>query len=46
MLEFVIVHRYCGYTKKIKGYNIWDALKQNKLNYKVWNAESVSKING
>ena len=44
MLEFIIVHRYCGCTKKIKGYNIWDALKQNKLDYKFWYVESVLKI--
>ena len=44
MLEFTIVHRYCGYTKTIQGYNIWDALKSNGLDYKIWEVKGVTEI--
>ena len=36
MFEFIIVHKFCGYTKTVRGANIWDALRQNNLDYTVW----------
>jgi hypothetical protein len=44
MLEFVVTHKYCGMTKTIQGYNVWDALKANNLDYNVWTVVSVQNI--
>lgn len=42
MLEFKVVHKYCGYTKTIKGNNVWDAFKDNNLDLQVWEVVEVS----
>ena len=46
MLNFTVVHKYCGYTKQIQGCNIWDALKENNLDFKIWQVLNIEKING
>ena len=43
MLEFVVVHKYCGFTKIIKGYNVWDAFKSNGLDLNVWEVKNIFK---
>ena len=42
MLEFKVVHKYCGYTKTVKGFNVWEAFKNNKLDLQVWEVVEVS----
>ena len=44
MLEFTVVHKYCGYTKKIQGHNVWEALKTNGLDVNVWKVEGVENV--
>ena len=41
MLEFVVVHKYCGFTKVIEGYNVWDAFKSNGLDLNVWEVKNI-----
>lgn len=36
MKNFVVVHKHCGYARSIEGFDIWDALKKNGLDGKVW----------
>lgn len=36
MFEFIVIHKYCGYTKIISGNDIYSALKNNGLDYKIW----------
>ena len=43
MLTFIVKHKYCGMTKVITGYNVWDALKENGCDYKVWTVVSVQR---
>ena len=44
MFEFTVVHKYCGYTKTVQGYNVWDAMRNNNLDHNVWIVESVSRV--
>ena len=44
MLRFTVVHKYCGYTKTVEGYNVWDALKTNNLDHNVWKVEGVERV--
>lgn len=46
MLNFTVVHKYCGYTKNITGCNVWDAFKKNNLDFKIWQLLNIEKING
>lgn len=39
--SFKVQHKYCGYTKIINGYNVWDALKSNGLDYTIWNVIAI-----
>ena len=43
MLTFIVKHKYCGMTKAITGYNVWDALKESGCDYKVWTVVSVQR---
>lgn len=43
MMTFTIKHKYCGMTKKVSGYNVFDAFKTNGLDLKVWEVISVEK---
>lgn len=36
MKEYIVTHKYCGMTKHIKGWDIWDALRSNGLDPKYW----------
>lgn len=36
MYKFLVRHRYCGMTRQIEGYDIWDALRRSGLNPKIW----------
>ena len=36
MLEFTVVHKFCGYTKRVRGNNVWEALRDNGLDHRVW----------
>lgn len=42
MLTFKVEHKYCGYTKTIKGSNIWEAFKTNGLDHTVWTVVEVN----
>ena len=44
MFEFTVVHKHCGYTKTVQGYNVWDAMRSNNLDHNVWIVESVSRM--
>ncbi len=43
MMTFTIKHKYCGMTKRITGYNVYDAYKTNGLDLNVWNVISVER---
>ena len=43
MMTFVVEHKYCGYTKRVKGCNVWDALRNNGLDGTVWVVVSVER---
>ncbi len=43
MMTFTLKHRYCGMTKKIEGYNVFDAFKKNGLDLGVWEVVEVEK---
>ena len=43
MMTFTIEHKYCGYTKEVQGYNVWDAFKSNGLDVNVWVVKKVEK---
>ena len=43
ILTFIVKHKYCGITKVITGYNIWDALKKSGCACKVWTVVSVQR---
>ncbi len=36
MQDFTIRHKYCGITKKISGYDIYDAFKKCDIDFKYW----------
>ena len=41
MMTFKVRHNYCGMEKTIKGNNVWDALKSNGLDYRIWTVLEV-----
>lgn len=43
MMTFTIKHKYCGMTKKVNGYNVFDAFKSNGLDLEVWEVISVER---
>lgn len=43
MLVMVVEHKYCGFTKTIKGESIADAMKKNGLDIKVWSVIELEK---
>lgn len=44
MMRFTVEHKYCGMQKEIEGFNVWDALKSNGLDYSIWIVKSVEKF--
>ena len=44
MLRFEIEHKYCGFTKVIKGDNVYDAFKNNGLDFNIWIVKNIEKI--
>ena len=36
MMTFTIKHKYCGMTKIVEGYNVFDAFKKNGLDLEIW----------
>ena len=44
MLRFIVEHKLCGCTRVVLGTNIWDALKTNNLDFRLWEVKSVEKI--
>lgn len=43
MMTFTIKHKYCGMTKTVEGYNVFDAFKKNGLDLAVWEVLNVEK---
>ena len=43
MMTFTLKHKYCGMTKKVEGYNVFDAFKQNGLKFEFWEVIEVEK---
>ena len=43
MLVFTVEHKYCKCTRKIEGNNVWNAFKDNKMDWTVWNVIDVEK---
>ena len=43
MLTFTVTHKHCGFTKTIKGYNVWEAFKTNGLDHNIWTVTNVKK---
>jgi hypothetical protein len=44
MLRFTVEHKYCKAIRNIEGYNVWDALKNNGLDYKVWDVKEIERV--
>jgi hypothetical protein len=36
MKQYTVEHKHNGAVKHIAGYDLWDALKKNALNGRVW----------
>lgn len=36
MKEFTFVHKHCGMTKLVEAENLYQAIKENNLDTKVW----------
>lgn len=36
MTQYTVEHKHNGAIKHITGYDLWDALKKNALDYRVW----------
>lgn len=45
MFKFTVEHKYCGFTKKIEGNSIADAMRKNGLDINVWSVIEMEKIN-
>lgn len=45
MFTFEVEHKYCGFTKKIEGDSIADAMRKNGLDIKVWSVISMEENN-
>lgn len=45
MLKFTVEHKYCKATRVIKGINIYEAFKANKMDYSIWTIIDVEKEN-
>ena len=45
MFTLTVEHKYCGYTKTIEGNSIYDAMRKNGLDIKIWNVISIEKNN-
>ena len=46
MLKFTVEHKYCKCTREIKGQNVFEAFKNNKMDYSIWNVIDVEKVEG
>lgn len=44
MLRFTIQHKFCKCLRQIEGENVFDALKNNNLDFKFWDILDVEKI--
>ena len=44
MMKFTVEHKYCRMTKTVEGFNVWDALKSNGLDFIIWIVKSVEEI--
>lgn len=44
MLKFTVEHKYCKCTRTIIGGNVWEAFKNNKMDYSIWNIINVEQI--
>ena len=44
MMQYTIEHKYCGMTKTIEGYTVWDAFRSFGLNPNLWNVISSEEI--
>lgn len=44
MMKFTVEHKFCGMTKTVEGFNVWDALKSNGLDPTIWIVKNVEKI--
>lgn len=40
MKTYIVEHKHCKATKTIEGYDFWDAMRKNNLDYKVWKRNS------
>ena len=43
-MKFTVRHNYCGMTKTIEGFNVYDAFKKNGLDIKIWTVINVENI--
>lgn len=43
MLNFIVEHKYCKCTREIKGTDIYNAMKENKMCINLWNIIEVRK---
>lgn len=43
MFIFTIEHKHCGMTTTIKGYDVWDALRNNNKDISLWIIKKVEK---
>lgn len=44
MVRYIIKHKYCGMTKTIEGYTVWDAFRSFGLNPRYWDIINSEKI--
>lgn len=42
-MVLTVEHKYCGFTKKVEGENIYDAFKKNGLDLNIWKVIEVEK---
>lgn len=44
MLKFTVEHKYCKCTRIIKGENVFQAFKNNKMDITIWNVIDVEEV--
>ena len=41
LMKYTVVHKHCGMKKVITGYDLWSALKENGLDFNLWEAYEI-----
>lgn len=44
MLRFTVEHKYCKVTRTIEGINVFEAFKNNQMDWSIWQVIDVEKI--